>query len=519
MSYSVAEATAKQGFNVRARPQKLKDYPLERRFIWRGAIAGVAVGAVSLSAVLGFCVFVLFAVAGILWRKENPPVLVFCMAYQWLFIVLGYAYNHFTGHFPALPFYGNLDFAVLLSVSGLFVLAVGMRVGLYPFFNKCPSFKDSKQAIGPRYNVKRLFWSVIALYSINWFIEITPAAIAFRVSQIITNLISFREVLLFLLIFVIVRRRRGYLYGIAALIYAMVPRFASVMSNFKELLFYIVIALLTDLHLHLKSKGERQYRRRIMTSLAIMCILLVGMALIWEGGVKPNWRPAVVSGDISGSPMEKVGSFAGIVQEAMQNLDLFSAFEALVTRMSSGIGYFSLVLDRVPEVVPHEGGMLTGRVFEHVAKPRFLFPEKPNLGSNSWLVSQYAGAVVAGEEEGTSVGLAYMAQFYIDFGFIGMFFCILVLGTFVGGVYGALFKFSPVPMIAMSSATVIFIQHFISFEGEIAYMIGGILQTFIIFILLIYFAGPWFMEFISRDPKVVSRDSVVLSMHQSKKPL
>ncbi len=501
-----------------------RTYPLEKRLLRAGLLSGIIVGSILLSPVMGVSVLVLFAASGLLWHRAHPPALVFCLAYQWAFIVIGYGYDHLTGRFPAMPLwdlrgykgfyqYGSLDLAVILSLGGLIALAYGIRTGLYTFSKWQLPGDDAKEVRRPRYNIGRLFKVVVVLYSIHWLIEVSHTSLPLRVSQIIQNLLMFREVFLVLLFLIILRSRAGYGYGAAALAWALIPRFASVMSNFKELLFYIVIALLADPRLYSRLKSDAQYRSRILKSMACMVLVLVALGVIWEGGVKPNWRPAVVAGDVAGSPLEKVGSFIGMGHQALRTLDPFSAFEALVARMSSGIGYFSLVLDRVPDVVPHEDGALTARVFNHILKPRFLFPDKPSLGSNSWLIHRYAGIKGAGEEEGTSLGLSYMAQFYIDFGFLGMFPCIFGLGVVLGAIYGALFKFSPAPILAMSAVTVIFIQHFISYDGEIAYIIGGILQSFVIFALLIHWGGAWFLRFISDGPSSTTTQPSSVAIH------
>src|SRR5207247_92942 len=103
----------------------------------------------------------------------------------------------------------------------------------------------------------------------------------------------------------------------------------------------------------------------------------------------------------------------------------------LVARIDS-IWQFSLVLERVPREIPHENGKLTSRAIKHVLTPRILFPNKPSLGTDSWLPIYYAGISVG---EGTSVGIGYMAEFYVDFGYPGMFLPLLAYGVMLGGFY------------------------------------------------------------------------------------
>ncbi|ETX05438.1 MAG: hypothetical protein ETSY2_22930 [Candidatus Entotheonella gemina] len=225
--------------------------------------------------------------------------------------------------------------------------------------------------------------------------------------------------------------------------------------------------------------------------MATFGIALLAMAVFWEGGIKPIWRPAMMHGQVTGSPLQKINAFIDVVQTASQRLDVRQATEALASRMASGVGYFSHVLARVPAMIGYEQGRLTLRALTHVVQPRFLFPHKPNLGGDSWLVRQYAGIHVADEKQGTSVGLSYMAQFYIDFGVPGMFVPLFLYGLLIGLIYQSLRLAAPSPLFFQSTVMVIFLQHFMSYEGEIAKLLGGLIQTWLFFLLFLYVCAPW----------------------------
>ena len=85
-----------------------------------------------------------------------------------------------------------------------------------------------------------------------------------------------------------------------------------------------------------------------------------------------------------------------------------------------------------------------------------------------------------------------MAEFYIDFGPIGMLLPLLLWGFLIGLAYGALFLLSPSHEFACAAVAVMFPQPFASFEGEIAYLLAGLLQVFIVFGLLLFLFGPVF---------------------------
>ncbi len=66
--------------------------------------------------------------------------------------------------------------------------------------------------------------------------------------------------------------------------------------------------------------------------------------------------------------------------------------------------------------------------------PRFLFPDKPVL-DDSERTRTYTGMNVAGMEQGTSIGIGYIGESYVDFGPVKMFAPIFLLGLLYGLIY------------------------------------------------------------------------------------
>ena len=100
----------------------------------------------------------------------------------------------------------------------------------------------------------------------------------------------------------------------------------------------------------------------------------------------------------------------------------------------SYVQYFALTMVNVPTSMPYEHGALWAGAIRHIVTPRIFFPNKAVL-DDSERASLYTGMAVAGAEQGTSIGIGYMAESYVDFGPIGMFLPILFLGIFYGLMY------------------------------------------------------------------------------------
>lgn len=359
-------------------------HPLHKRFILLGIWIALICGVLFQSVLAGFSFLVLFLAMKALWPRHESPILAFCIAFQWIFVVTGYLYRQAVGIYPGMvtlgmSTLGNLEGAVFLSLIGLLVLVAGIRIGAFslkPF----TFLKQRKlQSLTYNYNVQLLFWIVIAIYAIGWFVEIFPMGIAFNIAQIISGVLEFRAVFLFLLFLVIIQKRKGYLYGVVALLFVLIPLFTSVMSAFRMVFTLLLIALLAEWRPWSKFQTEIRRSDRVAWATALTIVALVVMSVFWTGVAKPFWRPAVVTGEIEGMPTEKITAFASLAQEVAPEVNWNRALEGLASRLSSSIAYFSCVLDRVPKIVPHENGKLTLRALEHVSKPRFLFQINPTL--------------------------------------------------------------------------------------------------------------------------------------------
>ncbi|MEP6937502.1 MAG: hypothetical protein ABI871_05475 [Chthoniobacterales bacterium] len=454
------------------------NYPFAKAGFVAGVIAGVAGGLLLGTPLAGFAFFVLFVATGLVWRRDEPPVLPFALAFQWLFIVIGYLYIQAGGQIFDLLL-GNVDLAIFLALAGLLCVAVGLRFGIGLLGRRLTRHLGLAQSTIPSFDLRALFWVTVITYSVSWVIEISPMEIFFNAAQILYGVVSFREVLFCLLWLTILRQREGYRYGLIAFVVAVIPRFISKQSTFKELIFMVLIVVLTEFRPWVKSDIQRIFHRRLGAALLVLSMLLLLAGGLWEGGIKPIWRNL----EIEGSPTEKLETFGRVAEFAVTEMESEGWAQALVSRVSS-ITQFGLVLDRVPSIVPHENGKLTLRAINHILLPRFLFPGKENLGTDSWLAEEYAGMQIG---EDTSVGIGYMAEFYVDWGALGMMPCLLGLGLFLGLVYAIIYLTCPNYAIARALTVVPFVSNFTTFEATLPKLLGGLIMNTAILLIMVRF--------------------------------
>ncbi len=480
-----------------------------RFFERRGAIsiAWVAVlfagVAAWFSLTLSFAFIVLAFLAKHLWNEDGPPYLAFALAYQWCFIVAGVFYQSATGTITH-SLYGNIDLATTVSLLGLVALASGITTG-QRFAISLATGQGSERFRQDRpYDIEHIFYATIAIYSVNWFVTLSAPAISFTAAQVILFALLFRTVFIAVLFLEIVQQRHKYGYGVIALLFVMIPEFVSIMSAFKEVVFVLLVSIFAAwTHRPTNNTVRRVNRHLILVGTAIAIALAIA-GVAWEGFVKPAWRPAVRQGTITGTPFQRITAFGTLTRQSAQHFSLEQSLEILTRRFSSATTYFSLTLDRVPALLPHENGAMTGRALKHLATPRFLFPNKPVLPSDSWLVRRYAGVYVAGAESATSVGLGYMAQFYIDFGPLLMFLALLLLGVYIGVAFFGLMFTAPSRHFFWGSATVVAVRQLTAYEGELTKLLGGLTMNIAVFMVIFVIAGPTLHRTFLAKPRSVS---------------
>ena len=477
-----------------ASPDPVTAYPFLRPLVAAGIAAGAGSGLLFGDLLLGAILLVGIASAGLLWRRSEIPIFAFCVVYQWLFVGVGYIYMRWTGSYPGIRFLGDLDTAIWYSLAGLLAVTFGIRIALRRFHQATAA--DTEQ-----YEISKLFWIVLILFSMNWVTELTVVQLrltAFNVAQILHHLLVLRYLFLYLLILAIVQQGRHYWVGILAFSYVLLPELTSSMTKFKELFFLLMVVILSQWRPFSSDPFEKVRNRQIIGTTATITVLLLVIGLVWTGGMKHSWRSALLSGQVAGSPIDKIEAYGQHAIDSIENFDPGRSALTLASRLSSGVAYFSHVLRVVPDVVPHEDGALTMRAVRHVLMPRFLFPEKPDLGGDSWLVRKYARLNVSGEESGTSIGLGYMAEFYIDYGFPLMLIPLLLYGALLGTLYRVLARVSPSPQVFAAVSAGLFLQHFLSYEGNFTKLLGGTLQNFIILALALAIFGARVHGLLSR---------------------
>jgi hypothetical protein len=167
-------------------------------------------------------------------------------------------------------------------------------------------------------------------------------------------------------------------------------------------------------------------------SIGTLGSVMVLLGVIWIG-VRTEYRVRFVQDAKFEQRTARIDAMIDAVQGWVKrdSEDMWMNADSFVDRMWT-VYYPALAVDRVPSVIPHTNGQLMLDSLRFVFMPRLLFPNKPNVKSDSELVRKYAGVMVAGEESNTDIAFGYAAESYIDFGVPFMFLPMFVWATFIG---------------------------------------------------------------------------------------
>jgi len=432
--------------------------------------------------------FVLVISAQLLWRRGEPPVLAFACAMQWLQASAVIFYTDFY-HVSVEQAGGGaqLETATWLSLLAVLVLAVGMRSSLI----------GCRESQHTRLTIEVLRVSVINAF-IFYVVSVVVAAIASRLgaqlagfTQLIFALATLKWTAVFLLAYCVIEQRAGYVFLATAIILELSVGLLGFFSGFKSVFFILLVVALTS---PLAFRG----RRLAMTIATVVALFFFGV--VWSA-IKGEYREFLNEG--SGEQQVVVS-----VEQRFDKLsDLVTGFswdnfmdglDAMVLRVSY-VRFFALTLMNVPESVPYERGSLWFGAVKHVLTPRLFFPGKAPL-SDSDRTSLYTGVKVAGEEQGTSIGIGYVAESYVDFGPVWMFVPIFLLGFFYGLIYRLFVIHSRLKLIATSIGSAILIFGAYTIETSNIKIVGGNVTALLVMTGLYFFFGRIFHAWLEQRP-------------------
>ncbi|MDF2187073.1 O-antigen ligase [Paraflavitalea sp. CAU 1676] len=201
--------------------------------------------------------------------------------------------------------------------------------------------------------------------------------------------------------------------------------------------------------------------------------------------VKPEFRKSTWRQNYAGSKSEL---FFNLMTEQLAKESMFSmkAFYPIYYRVNQGYNV-ALVMRRIPEVQPYDGGKNLSLSFASAFVPRLLWPDKPEAGGK-FNMKYYAGVSI----KGWSTNVGPLGEAYGSFGKFGGILFMCLLGIFIRGVYLLVFVLSKKVPLLVFWLPVLFYQITYSAETDSLQIFNSLIKS-AFFIWGVYKIMPqWF---------------------------
>jgi hypothetical protein len=361
------------------------------------------------------------------WDKNIPPVLIIGILFQWLSITIKVFYANifgfdFTDQFLH-KYPENIETSFYLNIIGFMALALGIFLSAD---KKTVYKKEDFIAAIREYDSKRVL-TFYLVFSLVLYFFLNYAWLLPGITQLLFQFNSFKWGILFFAFSVCyLKKERMFLLSLIIIV-EIIFGFATYFSYFKEFIIFLGI-------FYLYYHPIEQLNLKRFSFAAVLVSVLIVFSALWSL-VKQDYRDFLSGGVkeqvVTVSQTEALNELLNISQNL--NFEFADIGVLMVIERFSYIDYFSAVVSNVPSNIPHTNGDLFLGAFLHIITPRLLFPDKPALDDSDHL-SKYSGMNVAGVREGTSIGLGFKGDAYIDFGYF-LFIPLFVLGFIIGKVY------------------------------------------------------------------------------------
>lgn len=426
-------------------------------------IAGAAVAVLALSYEL-------------LKRSAGPPVLFLAVAFQWMQVTIGVFYSALMGRTLTAITSSDYRPMVLVGLGCILCLATGMRIGI--------------GFVSRRWQVERIdtpivgFNALLAIYAGAFLATGVLQQLAWQYplfTQAILASTFIRLGVLYLLLRRVVMPTVRWPWVMAILGFEVVMGLTGYFASFREPL---VLAAVAFAEIFNPRRAQHWVFAALVTSvLGITALFWMGV----RGDVRQDFADVELFSESRSLRLNRIGQLFREWRRSMaDSQEVWWNMDFLVDRLWV-VSYPALAMARVPEVLPHTDGAIVVGALRHIAMPRALFPDKPELPSDSDMVRRYAGIWVAGTERDTSIAFGYAAESYVDFGVPAMFIPVFLWALFLGAAYQGCLAIIRHTEIAVPLVTVIFWLSVYLFERSFVKWMG-LTGT-----LLIYVGGMAFL--------------------------
>jgi hypothetical protein len=416
---------------------------------------------------LYICLVTMVAMIGVLWRNGRPGILVFAFFMQWTQVVTFVIWMD-VNDWPVDRLSPHGGTAVMMGCLGLYVMALVLAFGI----KKLPIPTDEIMVHSANlFNEKRLITiyliSTLFLGGIGFIFGSTSGF-----TQILVTLSYLKWIFFMLYGFTVVLKKKNRLILYAMIVFEFITALYSYFSSFKEVILITIILSLTFV--------RRVSGRQLVYSL-LLGTLLASLLVTWTA-IKGEYRQYLNAG--THKQQVNVSREAAFDKIGRQISDLsWSRYQQAMNMSLYRLQYvfhLAKTMDLVPSVMAYENGQLWYDNISYVLVPRLLDPDKPIFDATI-KTNKYTGLHYAGLKQGSSFGIGYFADGYIDFGYAGMLLPLVLIALFLVLMYRTFYNMKKLNILFRFCLINISLYTFMSFESDAIFLTGRLIITFIVF--------------------------------------
>lgn len=465
---------------------------------WWIVATGIVLGLVSPHPFLSVaCWLALPLLVRLTWRSGEPPLAFIGVLLLWVDAVLPVIY--FSG-FKWIPLpevastyatrYSTTELhtATWLALAATLVTAAAIRLALN---NLRPvSWQRLRQEV-MRLDPQKLFYAYLAGYALNFVFGGGRLLGLGGLAQLTIAFTLVRWAFFFLLAATALVQKRGTRLLALAIGIEITFGLLGFWGSFKDFFFIFVAA-------YLFARPNISFQETWVVLAVFLVVFCVG--LFWQV-IKSEYRTFLQQ-----SPnitiVEEVNELRRIAA-GMSARDLTDAMDQTVERIAVKTYFFGEVIEYIPEYRPYDGGAGWRAGLEHILKPRIFFPDKPSLHASD-ITNRYIGRTVAGGGQGASFAIGYFGESYADFGPVGMFIPVFLVGLMLGLMFRFFVVYPPVTIMGFALAAA-FLPARIGGLHDVPQMLGWSITHFVAMALILIVAGGYLYKLFQypdvQDPK------------------
>ena len=358
------------------------------------------------------CLFLPPVVAWILGGNRAYPVLAWVIGLNWLSIAADVLGAELSGQPVREGWLGPYDEqAILIGLSALLAIALGMRLGvrlggqvLRARMRAMPSRIES----GGYFDLGHL----LVCYAVALVLSQVLEWLAWSIPTLTQPVLAFallKYVVLYAIAITVFESDRGYSWLVLVVGAEFIIGMTGYFASFKEPVFLLVIAMVSS------RRGLASVKAWALGLAGIAAVLWV--ALVWTA-IKFEYRSEMYARPLQ----ERVTWLAD--RYVSRQIDYGDAATRLLDRVGSTELFAQVLASLDAGAIGNDFNFYRAAI-NHVLTPRVLFPDKAAL-DDSKITTALTGQQIA---EDTSIGVGYIAEADVDFGFPGLLLPMLASGS------------------------------------------------------------------------------------------